>query len=191
MITLVFSLLLGTVLLLMLFWLARRPAPVEGAAQALVEAKQALSLLQRQVVPDGAVRRVFAKRDLEYVASSAPPEVQALFLGERKRIASLWIEQVHYAVSSLMRFHLYEARRSPSLAVATEFNLALNFVALLLACRALQLGVSIGGPHVVRNWVDRTARSAARLCEVSERSLGFLDGARLKAAASGVLENRT
>jgi hypothetical protein len=178
-ITLVFFLLIGAALLFSLFLLARRAARAEGSAQALVEAKQALQTLQGKLLPSGLVERIFAREDFEFVASSAPRQVQELFFQERKRVAVCWAQQVRAGVLRLMNFHLGQARFYAQLSLATEMKLAVNFAALLLACRAMQFALYLGGPFAVPGMVGRTVGKAAQLCETSEKSLAFLEASAL------------
>ena len=181
MITLVFFLLIGAALLFSLFLFARRAARVEGSAQALVEAKQALHALQGELLPPGLVDRIFARQDFEFVASSTPRQVQELFLRERKKVAACWARQVRAGVLRLMNFHLGQARFYAQLSLATEMKLAVNFAALLLACRVMQFALYLGGPFAAPGIVARTVGNAARLCETSEKSLAFLDPSGLDA----------
>jgi hypothetical protein len=178
-VSLIFFSLIGVGLLLLLVVVARRAARAEGSGQALVHAKQALQALQGDLLPADLVQRIFGRQDFDYIVASAPHDVQRLFLQERKRVAVCWAQQVHAGVLRLMNFHLLQARFYAQLSVETEVKLALNFAALLLACRAMQAALYLGGPFAVPSVVGRTVGSAARLCESSGKSLAFLDTSRL------------
>jgi hypothetical protein len=186
---LIFFLLIGAALLLSLFLLARRTVRAEGTARALVDARQALHALQGELLPPGLVERIFAKQDFNFVTSSTSRQVQALFMQERKKVAVCWAQQVHAGVLRLMNFHLGQARFYAQLSLATEIKLAVNFAALLLACRIMQFALYLGGPFAVPGMVGRTAGSAARLCKASEKALAFLEPSRVdglsKDSASG------
>ena len=81
MIQLIISLVVGLALAVSLYFFARRVKPsAEGSAQQLREARQTLDSLQFGLLPNDLVQRIFAREDLEYVLSAAPPEVQSLFL---------------------------------------------------------------------------------------------------------------
>jgi hypothetical protein len=177
--SLIFFSLIGVGLLLLLAMVARRAARAEGSAQALVHARQALRALQGDLLATGLVQRIFDRRDFEYVVAFEPDDVQRLFLQERKRVAVCWAQQVRAGVLRLMNFHLLQARFYAQLSIATEVKLAVNFAALLLACRAMQAALYLGGPFAVPNVVRRTVNSVARLCESSGKSLAFLDTVRL------------
>jgi hypothetical protein len=188
-IQLLFFLLIGAALLSSLLFLARRGGPrAEGDSRVLLEARKALDALQGGLLPEELVQRIFARDDLDYIVSSAvPARVRDLFVGERKRIALSWINQVRSQVSSLKRFHVGAARSYAQLGLRTELELACHFAALLFACRALRLAVYVGGPYVAPRMVDATATAAAKICAISEESLAFLNPVQLKPFANGSL----
>jgi len=185
-ITLLFFSLIGAGLLLLLALVAgKRSAGVEGTARALVDARHALRTLQGELLPPGLVERIFAKQDFNFVTSATPQDVQALFLRERKKVAICWVRQVHAGVLKLMDFHLGQARFYAKLSLATEMKLALNFAALLFACRLVQFALYLGGPYAVPGMVRRTVNNAARLCETSEQALTFLEPFRVDGLSNG------
>jgi hypothetical protein len=188
-IQLIFFLLIGAALLTSLLFLSRRGSPrVEGDSGVLLEARRALDALQGGLLPEELVERIFARGDLDYVASlSAPKSVRELFTIERKKIALSWISQVRCQISSLKRFHVKAARSYAQLGLRTEFQLACHFAALLVACRALSLAVYVGGPYVAPRMVGATAIAAAKICTISEQSLSFLNPVQLKPLASDSL----
>lgn len=177
MIQLILFLLVGVLLLVSLFFLTRRGARGEGGAQALVEARQALNNLQLGLLPPELVGRMFAKDDLEYVISATPERVREMFVRERKRVALSWVDQVRRQIVNLRRFHLGAARFYSRLSIRSEMALALDFAALLLACRALQALLYLRGPYAAPRMIGMTMAVAARVCQVSEKSLAFLNPA--------------
>lgn len=189
MIQLLFFLFIGAALLSSLLFLARRGNPrAEGDSGALLEARRALDALQGGLLPEELVQRIFAKDDLDYLVSvSAPKSVRDLFVAERKKIALSWIGQVRSQISSLKRFHVGAARSYAQLGLRTELELACHFAALLMACRALGFAVYVGGPYMAPRMVGATATAAARICTISEQSLGFLNPVQLKPFANDSL----
>jgi hypothetical protein len=190
-IQLILFLFIGVLLLGTLLVLARRGPRAEGSAQALVDARHALNALQLDLLPTELVGRIFAKQDCEYVALRTPPPVQRMFQRERKRIALSWVHQVQGQIRSLRRFHLGAARFYAQLNVRAEMRLALDFAVLLMACRTLQVMLYLRGPYAVPRMVGATAAAAARVCNVSEKSLSFLKpahaGTFLDRSAGGVM----
>jgi hypothetical protein len=157
-----------------LFLVVRRSPRAEGGSSALVAARQALDVLQTGLLPSGLVGRIFAKEDFEYVVSHSPQHVQELFCKERKKIALAWVDQVQSQIVSLKRFHLGAARFYAKLNFKTEMALAVDFAALLLACRALRIFLYVRGAYGAPRMVQTTAAAAARLCNISEQTLAFL-----------------
>jgi hypothetical protein len=188
-IELLFFFLIGAALLSLLLFLARRGNPrAEGDSGVLLDARRALDSLQGGLLPEELVQRIFAREDLDYLISSAVPKtVQNLFIVERKKIALSWISQVRCQISSLKRFHVGAARSYAHLGLRTELELACNFAALLLACRALHFAMYLGGPYVAPRMVGATAAAAAKICTVSEQSLAFLNPVQLKPFADDSL----
>jgi hypothetical protein len=172
-------LLVGAFLFFTLYFVTRRKPRAEGSSEALVEARLALSTLQVNLLPSALLERIFAKEDLEYVAAQAPKRVQKMFCSERKKIAMVWVDQVRGQIQSLRRFHRGTARFYARLSFRTELELGLSFAALLLACRALQVLMYVGGPYSAPRMVGATAAAAGRVCKISEESLAFLNSPRL------------
>ena len=162
MIQLILFLLGGVLLLVSLLFLARRTPRAEGGGRALAEARQALNTLQVGLLPSDLAGRIFAKDDLEYVMSRAPKRVHAMFFRERKRVALFWVHQVRTQIVCLRRFHLGAARFYSRLSFRSEVALALDFAALLLACRALQVLLYLRGPYAAPGMIGMTMATAAR-----------------------------
>ena len=176
MIALILFLALGAgLLVLLVVGVVRRRTSAVGSSQGLLEARQALSALQAELLPSDIVQRVFAKQDLEYVLQAAEQPIQELFVEERRKVALIWVRQVRKGVVRLRSFHKRQARHYARLSLTTEVELALGFAALLLACRALQVTLYLGGPYAAPRIVGGTVGVAARLCRVSEQSLAFLE----------------
>ena len=175
MIQLAFSLLVGFALLIILYFFVRGgKVSAEGSAQQLREARQTLNSLQFGLLPNDLVQRIFATDDLEYVRRAAPPQVQSLFLSERKDISLAWVRRVREAILSLMRFHRGHARLYAQLSLSTELLLAINFGRLLMVCRLLEIALFVRGPYAAPGMVRTVAATAGTVCTISEKSLVFL-----------------
>lgn len=168
-------LVIGVVLFASLLLLARRGSRPEGGAEALVAASQALKQLQTSLLPPEMVDRLMAAEDFDFVAFAAPGLVNSLFRSQRKKIVLTWINQVRQQIKSLRRFHLGAARFYVRPSFWSEVSLAIDFASLLIACRALQLLVSIGGPLAAPRMAGATAAAGLRICAVSEHALAFLN----------------
>ncbi len=179
MIELILFLLVGALLLLSLYFFARRNPQGRNGKEPRAEVEQALNVLQLGLLSPDIVGRIFAKKDFDYVVSETTGEVQKLFLEERRRLALSWVRRVRRQVVRLRHFHLGSARFHTRLSFLTEMRLAWDFAALLFACRALQAAVYLRGPYAAPRLVGATTAAAARVCGASEKSLGFLRPARV------------
>src|ERR1700683_3037376 len=175
MIQLIISLVVGLALAVSLYFFARRVKPsAEGSAKQLREARQTLDSLQFGLLPSDLVHRIFAREDLEYIRRAAPPQVQSLFLSERKDISLAWVRRVRGAILSLLRFHRGHARLYAQLNFSTELLLAINFARLLMVCRILEMALYLRGPYAAPGMVRTVASTAGTVCTISEKSLVFL-----------------
>jgi hypothetical protein len=167
-------LLVGAILVALMALVSLRGSGPEGRAEELVRARHALTLLETNLLPPDLVERFCSAEDYEFVAASASADVAALFRGERKKIMLAWTAQIRRQIYGLLRFHLGAARFYTRLNFRSEASLAMDFSALLIACRALQILVYFGGPFIALRMVDATATAALRICDISERALAFM-----------------
>jgi hypothetical protein len=189
MITLVFFILIALVLLFLLGMFLARPKSAEGGAQAVLEARNALQSLQDRLLPSEMVARIFSSEDLEFVNEVGAASVRELFLGLRKRIALNWVRQVRWQVIRLKDFHLGRSRHYARLNLSTEISLAFSFLVLLAECRALQLIIYSAGPYAAPRLLGWIASTAGKVCDVSEKSLGFLELPNLGGSGEGPTGN--
>jgi hypothetical protein len=172
---------LGAGFLFSLYLFARRGSRVEGSAQDVLKARQALMSLQSGLLPPEMVGRIFAKSDYEYVMVGNNFSIREMFLAERRKIALLWVNQIRRQVLNLRQFHLGSARFYSRLSVRTETGLALEFFTLLCICRTLQIALYLRGAYAAPRMVGRAATAAARVCDISEKSMSFVKAAQLDA----------
>ena len=170
---LIFFLAIAAVLFLFLIALARRGRP-DGAGRVLAGARRAVFTLETELLPDRVVKRLFARVDLDYVASLGIPEALAVFRSERKRVAILWIDRVRGQILQLRALHLGSARFYARLDLKTELLLAWDFASLLIKCHALRWAFAVAGPNVAPRLVGEVAETATRICLISRQSLAFL-----------------
>jgi hypothetical protein len=173
-IQLIFFLAIGLGLFVALYFLVRPAASAEGSADELRNARQALNALQTGLLSGEVVQRIFAKEDLDYV-SDGPIEIKNLFLAERRRVALFWVAQMRLQILNLRRFHLGSARFHAGLKMRTELRLAGEFLFLLCTCRALWLALYFRGAYAAPAMVERATATAQRVCDISEKSLSFLN----------------
>jgi hypothetical protein len=184
-------LLLGSALFFFLYALTRRTPPVEGSAEAVFKARQALTALQAGLLPQEMLQRIFTKSDYEYVMSAHDRHLSELFLEERRKIALSWVRQIRREILNLRQFHLRAVRFYARLSPRTELRLAFEFLALLCVCRALQIALYLRGPYAAPRMVGRAAAGAARVCDISEKAMSFLNPTQIDALAQKSARNLT
>jgi hypothetical protein len=133
-----------------------------------------LTYLQTGLLGPEIVGRFFAADDFEFVASAGAPGVYSVFCRDRQKIVLAWLAQVLMQVKALRRFHLGAARFYARLGLRSEVALAMDFASLLIACRALQVFVYLGGPRVAPRTLTAAAAAGLRICGAYEEALAFL-----------------
>jgi hypothetical protein len=181
MITLILCLGVAIGLFALLYVLSRGShVPVAGSAHQFVEARGSLQTLQQGLLPQDLIDRIFDRRDLAFVTEQVPADICKLFLAERKRISLNWVRRIRLEILNLMHFHRAHSRFHTQISLLTEMRLAVDFAALLLACRILEVLFYLRGPYASPRMVNATASAAARLCTAAEKSLAFLNAPNLR-----------
>jgi hypothetical protein len=182
---LILFLMIGALLLLALLYLMVRSSGQECGPDPVCDAREAVEALESALLPHEMIARVFAREDFDYVTSSVPEDICRMFLRERRKIARSWVSMVEKQILALRRFHRIAARQHSGLSFRAEAGLALDFAALLLACRALQVLLYLRGPFAAPRIVGATVAAATRVCEASKQSMAFLSPASIRAVGHG------
>ena len=120
-------------LLMLLSWRRDEGEEVTGTPMALT--------LPSQDVVD----RIFSWEDLRY-AQTLPKRIQNMFMRDRRRLAFLWIRQIRATTISLTRDHVRAVRRSSTLKLWRELQIAGSFLAILASCEVFTLIATTVGP---------------------------------------------
>lgn len=96
--------------------------------------------------PAESVDRMFCSEDWEFVSQFKSPQLNALFLAERRSIAAAWVKATSGTVRRIMRDHVLLSRSSGDLEIGTEVKIYLYYVALQAACVFLLAALSLVGP---------------------------------------------
>ncbi|HTV53510.1 MAG TPA: hypothetical protein VMI06_01185 [Terriglobia bacterium] len=99
------------------------------------------------------VDRLFSHEDLRY-AESLPQPLYRLFVRDRQAMAMGWIRQIRFTGLSLVRQHVKAARRSASLQIWREAQIAARFLVIVVACELLALALVTLGPAGVRSLIN-------------------------------------
>ncbi len=164
-------------LILLIFWVQRAIASSRGGE--LPEVERDLTALQFELPPRTLVERIFAPQDWEFVSRQAPPQIQRMFLKERRAIALLWLRQTRRQAACLVDFHLRVIRRNVNLRPAVEIRLAFQYVLFLLESEVLGVLIWLVGPFHSRRMVDYAAGVAQQLGYISGRVLNSMNAARI------------
>jgi hypothetical protein len=113
--------------------------------------------------------RIFSSQDWDYVRREASYQVQQEFQRERKRIALLCLKQTRRDAVKLMKFHRRTIRHNIEVNPSVEIKLAVNYLAFLFLCAALQVLIRTRGPFRTRRIMGRAFGVANELWSVSER----------------------
>jgi hypothetical protein len=159
------ALLLGTILLLLLLFVAAR-----GSRDARESSSRSdVPLLDDEAVldpcPPEFVARIFSPQDWKFVSETKSPQLEKLFRRERKLVALAWVHQTSLAVRRIMREHTQAARHSQDLQFATESKLVLLYAELMLLCGMLFLAIQSAGPQRVRGLAVYAGTLSQRLAQ--------------------------
>jgi hypothetical protein len=159
------ALLLGTILLLLLLFVAARGSvgarePTSRSDVPLLDDEAALD-----PCPPEFVARIFSPDDWEFVSATGSPQLEKLFRRERKVVALAWVHQTSLAVRRIMREHTQAARHSRDLQFVTESKLVLLYAELMLLCGMLFLAIQSAEPQRVRGLAIYAGALSQRLAQ--------------------------
>jgi hypothetical protein len=99
--------------------------------------------------PAELATRIFSTRDRDFIQFTRSSRLRHLYLAERKKVASHWVQQISHDASWIMREHRLRSRQSPNLSVGAETKLFWQYFELKLFCASLLLFIQIFGPHAL------------------------------------------
>jgi hypothetical protein len=129
-----------------------------------------------------AIKRIFAREDLEFISRTATREVQRFFLKERKRLAMQWVRMAQKQVAHLMDLHLKLASYTKEPSPRCEVRLTANYLCFTLASNGLLILLSFFGPFKAVRMISYTQRAAEYFCSVFSLRLERIDPVRLSPA---------
>ena len=89
---------------------------------------------------------IFSRRDWDFIRREGSPELEKLFLAERRAVASYWITVTSSRVSEVRKNHFINSRFSHDLSPDQELRLLVQFLYLFVICRVGLLTVQLAGP---------------------------------------------
>jgi hypothetical protein len=153
--------LLGTLILisgvrLLVQWLNQRQRP----AVTVDDYANAREALESVFVETAAIKRVFSVEDAEFIARSAAPDVQSLFLNERKRLALQWFRRTRKQVARLMDIHLRLASYTYEPSPGFELKLTARYLAFMVISKIALVVLWLLGPFKATRVISYTLRTA-------------------------------
>jgi hypothetical protein len=112
--------------------------------------------------------RIFGPEDWEFVLSSAPKDVQRLFLRERKEIAFCWLHEIRNQAKAVMQFHLAHAKRSEHLRPFAELRLLIDYFLIRAKCGLVAAVLWLRGPMALRKMVKQAGGLSHQLRSLFE-----------------------
>ena len=177
-------------LLAVLFVWALRTRGSATGRKAFSGAQEALNGFELELPPRVLVERIFATEDLDFISRQTPPQIQRMFLRERRAIALSWLRETRRQAARLVDFHLRVVRRNVNLRPAAEIGLAFRYVLFLLESGVLGLLIQLGGPFHSRRMVGYAVGVAQQLGYISGQVLDCMSAARIGGAKANWTNGR-
>jgi hypothetical protein len=133
---------------LLLFLVRNRITPADGHISDETVRRNPFSA-GYALPPAELATRIFSPRDRDFIQLTRSARLERLYLAERKKVASHWVQQISSDVSRIMSEHRLRSRHSPNLSVGAETKLSWQYLELKLVCASLLLFIQIFGPHAL------------------------------------------
>lgn len=146
------------------------------------EYSQARASLDSVFVETAAIKRIFAKEDMEFISRMAARDVQRFFLKERRRLAMQWTRITQKRVKHLMDLHLKLASYMNEPSPGSEVKLAAQYLCFFLASSGLLILLQLFGPFKAVRVIAYTVRGAEHFFSTFSLRLEKVDPVKLNPA---------
>lgn len=153
-----------------------------GQVVTIEDFSRARAALDSLFVETAAIKRIFAKEDMEFISEATTEDVQRLFRKERKGLALQWVRMTQKQVAHLMDLHLRLASYTKEPSPRYEVKLTANYLCFILASYGLLILLSLFGPFEAARIVAYAVRVAEYFCSVFTLRLEKIEPARLSPA---------
>lgn len=147
-------------------------------------AREALDSILRETQ---TITAIFSPEDAKFMAGTAPPEVQSLFLGERRRLALQWLRLTRRHVSRLMDLHLRLASNTNDPNLIFELTLTAKYVVFKIISTIAFILVWLLGPFRAAHVISFTVRQTGRLFTILDLRLEQLNPLRLRSGPESLI----
>lgn len=153
-------------LLLLAVWTTRN-AVANVHFRGVESSQSVLADFHITLPPVAVAKRVFAREDWEFILKYGRPELERLFLYERKNVAYSWLRRTRSGVGTLMRLRRAMLRVNMHSTLGLDLAVFLNYAVFVVFCRILELGIWWRGPFFVQTMAGYTTQftqSLSSLC---------------------------
>jgi hypothetical protein len=133
------------------------------------------------------IKRIFSIEDAEFIDRSAVPQLERLFLYERRKLAMQWLRKTQNQVARLMDLHLQLASYTHDPSARFELILAIKYLAFKVASNITLVLIWLFGPFRVTLAASYTIRSAANFCRTFSLRLERVDRTRLSSGRESLV----
>lgn len=180
MIGLITILVLGTLILVLVGRLLAQAATRGHARVVTIEDYQgARAALDAVFIETAAIKRIFAAEDVKFISETRVPEVQRVFLKERKRLGIQWLRTTQKQVAQLMQLHLKLASYTYEPRPKFELNLTVKYGCFIVVSNGLLVLLWLFGPFETVKVVSHTLRVAEHFCSAFSLRLEKVNPAKL------------
>jgi hypothetical protein len=144
---------------------------------SMEEFTNAREALDAVFVETAAIERIFSAEDSEFICRSSTPQVQRLFLKERKALAVQWLRKTQKQVAQFMDLHLRLAGFTEKPSPRFELELTAKYVIFIVVSYLLLLLLWLRGPFKARRVVGYTCGVAGYFCAICSVRLAHVTAA--------------
>jgi hypothetical protein len=134
-----------------------------------------------------SIKRIFAVEDAEFVARSATPDVQRLFLSERKKLAQQWFAKTRRQVAQLMDLHLRLASYTYDPTPGFELKLTVKYLTFVVVSNIAAVLLWLLGPFNATRIISYTIRTAGNVCTTFSLRLKQVNPTRLSSGPESLV----
>ncbi|MHB8500715.1 MAG: hypothetical protein ACYDCG_12015 [Candidatus Acidiferrales bacterium] len=163
--------------------LVQRATKGDGQPVSIEEYTRARASLDSMFAETAAIKRVFADEDKEFVSRTGTPDVERVFLKERKRLAIQWVRMTQRQVADLMNLHLKLASYTHVPSPKSEAKLTASYFCFVLASNGLLILLGLLGPFAAVRIVTYALRMSEHFCSAFSIRLQKVDPVKLGLAS--------
>ena len=159
----------------------------EASAVTTDDYAHAREALDSLFVETAALKRIFSAEDAEFIARSATPDLQSLFLNERKKLALQWYRTTQRQLARLMDIHLRLAAYTSDPSPRFELRLTAKYLTFVLVSNIALILLWLLGPFTARRAIAYTVQTAGKFCTTFSLRLERVNPTRLRSVRESLV----